>query len=235
MAHSSPPPPNSNPAFAPPPQQYYAPPPGQQYQSGPQYAPPPAGNAQFQQPYYPPGQAPPGQQQPANQGGYRGNHPCAAFFHVFFKFIAVLVYLLGTLLGGSFIGVFISVVLLLAVDFWITKNISGRLMVRLRWWNQITEDGQSEWVFESHPDASAVNGFDSYFFWTTTYGIVLVWAGMLVMTLLSPTNVPLTALGTLLNAANALGYTKCRKDSKAKLAQFAMRNPGLVAAAASHA
>lgn len=51
--------------------------------------------------------------------------------------------------------VFIIVALLLAADFWNVKNISGRLLVGLRWWNETTEDGQSVWVFES-ADVSAV-------------------------------------------------------------------------------
>lgn len=42
-----------------------------------------------------------------------------------------------------------SVVLLLAADFWTVKNITGRLLVGLRWWNKVNEDGSSEWVFES--------------------------------------------------------------------------------------
>lgn len=29
------------------------------------------------------------------------------------------------------------------------QNVTGRLMVGLRWWNHIDEDGKSHWVFES--------------------------------------------------------------------------------------
>lgn len=29
------------------------------------------------------------------------------------------------------------------------QNISGRLMVGLRWWNQVDDDGRSHWVFEA--------------------------------------------------------------------------------------
>lgn len=44
---------------------------------------------------------------------------------------------------------FITVILLLAFDFWTVKNVTGRLLVGLRWWNRVKEDGTSEWVFES--------------------------------------------------------------------------------------
>jgi hypothetical protein len=29
------------------------------------------------------------------------------------------------------------------------KNISGRILVGLRWWNEVTEEGESHWKFES--------------------------------------------------------------------------------------
>jgi hypothetical protein len=45
---------------------------------------------------------------------------------------------------------FVVIVVLLSIDFWTVKNISGRLLVGLRWWNYVDEDGESHWVFESH-------------------------------------------------------------------------------------
>ncbi len=44
---------------------------------------------------------------------------------------------------------FLTVILLLAFDFWTVKNVTGRLLVGLRWWNKIEEDGTSTWMFES--------------------------------------------------------------------------------------
>jgi len=35
------------------------------------------------------------------------------------------------------------------MDFWTVKNITGRLMVGLRWWNYVDDDGKSHWIFES--------------------------------------------------------------------------------------
>jgi len=40
--------------------------------------------------------------------------------------------------------------LLLAADFYYLKNIAGRRLVGLRWWNEVnTGTGDSHWVFES--------------------------------------------------------------------------------------
>ena len=77
-------------------------------------------------------------------------HPVAAFFHVFFRATALLVYLfLSYFFSDSFVELFIAVILLLAFDFWTVKNVTGRLLVGLRWWNRVKEDGSSEWVFEA--------------------------------------------------------------------------------------
>lgn len=54
--------------------------------------------------------------------------PWVAFFHFFFRISALIVYLFGTF-SSSFIGVFVTVVLLLSLDFWTVKNVSGRIMV----------------------------------------------------------------------------------------------------------
>lgn len=53
------------------------------------------------------------------------------------------------LFTSGFIACFVTVVLLLSMDFWTVKNITGRLMVGLRWWNYVDDNGISHWVFES--------------------------------------------------------------------------------------
>ncbi|XP_078011859.1 Golgi apparatus membrane protein TVP23 homolog C isoform X2 [Phascolarctos cinereus] len=76
-------------------------------------------------------------------------HPVASFFHLFFRIGAIIVYLLCELLSSSFIACMVTIILLLSCDFWTVKNITGRLMVGLRWWNHIDDDGKSHWVFEA--------------------------------------------------------------------------------------
>ena len=50
----------------------------------------------------------------------------------FLKSIYFLVYMLCTFFSDSFIGSFVTVTLLLSLDFWTVKNITGRIMVGLR-------------------------------------------------------------------------------------------------------
>ena len=75
------------------------------------------------------------------QGGGFGSvdgrfaHPYVAFFHLIFRISALVVYLIGSVVySASFIGIFVSVVLLLSIDFWTVKNVTGRILVKLFHW-----------------------------------------------------------------------------------------------------
>ena len=61
---------------------------------------------------------------------------------------ALAFYILSALFVNSFVIVFVITVLLAALDFWVVKNVSGRILVGLRWWNEINEQGESVWKFE---------------------------------------------------------------------------------------
>ena len=81
---------------------------------------------------------------------------------------SILVYLMCGWFSDSFIGSFVTIILLLSLDFWTVKNITGRFMVGLRWWNYINEAGESEWVFEARTEDSAqkMSSTEVYIFWT---------------------------------------------------------------------
>ena len=112
-------------------------------------------------------------------------HPKTAFFHVFFKAAALFTYLFCGFATSSFILSFILVVLFLVFDFWTVKNITGRLMVGLRWWNKINDDGTSEWVYESLDDTSQIGKADSWIFWGALTVTPLVWVLLCVVAALT--------------------------------------------------
>lgn len=66
------------------------------------------------------------------------------------------------------------VILLLAFDFWTVKNVTGRLLVGLRWWVYVKEDGTNEWVFEALENMEQINANDSRIFWLGLYAPMLV-------------------------------------------------------------
>jgi len=93
--------------------------------------------------------------------------------------------------------IFILTILLLAVDFYYLKNIAGRRLVGLRWWNEVdTSTGDSTWVFESSPGrGDGGNKTDSRFFWLGLYVQPALWIGLAVMAVLRLSFVWLSVIG----------------------------------------
>lgn len=78
-------------------------------------------------------------------------HPTAGLFHLLFKVLALTLYMFGSWITSNFVILFVIIELCLAFDFWTVKNITGRYMVGLRWWNKINENGDSTWMYETIP------------------------------------------------------------------------------------
>ena len=88
--------------------------------------------------------------------------------------------------------------LLLATDFYYLKNIAGRRLVGLRWWNEVdTSTGDSHWVFESQNRSGAdgqgggggggavqQNMTDKRFFWLALYAQPALWVVLGVLAVL---------------------------------------------------
>ena len=81
--------------------------------------------------------------------------------------------------------IFIITILLLAADFYYIKNIAGRRLVGLRWWNEVDpQSGESKWVFESsEPGTKTINPTDSRFFWLALYIQPMLWVLMAILAL----------------------------------------------------
>eukprot|EP01128_Nolandella_sp_AFSM9_P006891 TRINITY_DN363_c0_g1_i2.p1 TRINITY_DN363_c0_g1~~TRINITY_DN363_c0_g1_i2.p1 ORF type:complete len:186 (+),score=38.46 TRINITY_DN363_c0_g1_i2:217-774(+) len=108
-------------------------------------------------------------------------HIVTTVFHLAFKIASVVLYLFASLLfKGDFVVPFIICVILVAVDFWITKNISGRLLVGLRWWNEVKDDGTNEWIFESLEKTAVINPVESKVFWGSLFLYPAFWLAFLL-------------------------------------------------------
>ncbi|CAD7972627.1 unnamed protein product [Amoebophrya sp. A120] len=170
--------------------------------------------------------------------------PKVCISHVAFKAVGIVFYLLGSFFMG-YVNTFVVVTLAVAFDFWTVKNVTGRLLVGLRWWNDIQEDGSSVWVFEAGqevtdsplddqnnnstfstharppppltltPKAAA----DKFIFWNGMYLWVLFWTGATVLNVLtfSFSWLLLSVCGLGFALANLVGFWKCSRDAKQRL------------------
>ncbi|XP_015510951.1 uncharacterized Golgi apparatus membrane protein-like protein CG5021 isoform X3 [Neodiprion lecontei] len=146
----------------------------------------------------------------AAQNSEKLKHPYVTTFHLFFRVAAIVVYILCGLFSKSFIGSFVVIVLLLSMDFWTVKNITGRLMVGLRWWNYVDDDGKSHWVFESRKNR--VSAAEARIFWLALILCPFAWSVFFMVALFSWSFkwLLLVCIAITLNGANLYGYIKCK-------------------------
>ena len=157
------------------------------------------------------------------------SHPIVCIFHVLFKGLALFLYIFGGWFtgdghggtsGANFITVTVCCMLLLAADFWVVKNITGRLLVGLRWWNKV-EGETTRWIFESAKDRQ-VNKFDGSVFWTVLYVTPVCWVGLMFIGILKFNLgwLIIVFMALSLSLANVYGYYKCSSDQEAKFQQM---------------
>ena len=91
---------------------------------------------------------------------------------------------LNLFLGNEII-TFVIILIFAAMDFWTVKNITGRILVNLRWWSDIDEVGNEKWVFESNEEKREVGATDSFVFWGALYITPVAWAVFALMDFIS--------------------------------------------------
>ncbi|KAB5589107.1 Golgi apparatus membrane protein TVP23 [Ceratobasidium theobromae] len=152
----------------------------------------------------------------------QSSHPTVLFFLYFFRIAAIAVYLLC----GFF------------TDNYVLSNVAGRRLVGLRFWNQVDEDGESYWVFESRdvgydsvkhsaqsngtsPQPSRpANPIDSKMFWTALYAFPVLWVLLFIVSLLkfNISFLPIVGLALVFNITNVIGFTYADRDAKQRWA-----------------
>ncbi|OJJ97902.1 hypothetical protein ASPACDRAFT_80028 [Aspergillus aculeatus ATCC 16872] len=150
-------------------------------------------------------------------------HPITLLFFLGFRISALLMYLFGVLFIKNFVLVFILTLLLLSADFYYLKNIAGRRLVGLRWWNEVnTSSGDSHWVFESSdPTTRTIAATDKRFFWLSLYLTPTLWVGLAILAIIKLSSViwlSLVAIALVLTITNTLAFSRCDRFSVANSA-----------------
>ncbi|KAJ5172974.1 Golgi apparatus membrane protein tvp23 [Penicillium capsulatum] len=166
-------------------------------------------------------------------------HPITLLVFLGIRIGALLMYLFGVLFIDNLFGtlclqlmkhnpanecpsilVFILTLLLLSADFYYLKNIAGRRLVGLRWWNEVnTDSGDSHWVFESSdPNVRTISATDKRFFWLSLYLTPALWVGLAVLAIVRLVGViwlSLVAIALILTITNTVAFSRCDKFSQA--------------------
>ncbi|KAJ0414325.1 hypothetical protein BJY00DRAFT_32789 [Aspergillus carlsbadensis] len=147
-------------------------------------------------------------------------HPVTLLVFLGIRIGALLMYLFGVLFITNFILVFILTLLLLSADFYYLKNIAGRRLVGLRWWNEVNvSSGDSHWVFESaEPNTRTITATDKRFFWLSLYVTPALWIGLGVLAVVRLNSViwlSLIAIALVLTITNTTAFSRCDRFSQA--------------------
>lgn len=139
-----------------------------------------------------------------------------------FKGLSIFCFIFLNAIISDEITTFILVSTFAAFDFWTVKNITGRLLVNLRWWSEIDDEGEEIFHYESDNGTKRVGKTDSFVFWTALYCYPFAWLFFGFIDFLSFKFLWIILCGICfsLSFMNASGYYYCQKDQKAKLQSF---------------
>ncbi|VDN55406.1 unnamed protein product [Dracunculus medinensis] len=149
-------------------------------------------------------------------------HPSIVISHIVFRLAAILFYLSAYLFTDSFIIQFLVILFLLSFDFWTVKNITGRLLVGLRWWNFVDNDGKNHWRFESAKDTNRFDAFERQIFWGVLVIAPVMWSIFATIAFLTfKWEWMIVALmGMAMTTANLYGYLRCKWNNAQELSNY---------------
>ena len=94
-------------------------------------------------------------------------------FHCLFKCLQVALYLF---IGDDGVITFLLTSIFIVVDFWTVKNVTGRMLVGLRWWTVTDEKGNEVHYFENYDFKTEQKNLGSTVFWGGQIGITFFWS-----------------------------------------------------------
>ena len=153
----------------------------------------------------------------------KSSQPKIALITVSIKLLALFFFLFLNIFTSNEALVMIVVILLDAADFWYTKNISGRILVGLRWWNNYNQNTQENvWVFESKNEIKESN-IDRKTFWFSLYGFAAIWLILFVWEciLFNFIWAFLCLISLAIAGTNVYGFFRCSKIQQEKAALIA--------------
>uniref|UniRef100_A0A8C9JNP4 Golgi apparatus membrane protein TVP23 homolog n=1 Tax=Panthera tigris altaica TaxID=74533 RepID=A0A8C9JNP4_PANTA len=160
-------------------------------------------------------------------------HPLATFFHLFFRVSAIVTYVCCDWFSRSLVGCFVTTTRSLrrawGPSVHVPQNVTGRLLVGLRWWNHIDEDGKGRWIFEARkvPSRSVATEAEARIFWLGLIICPLIWTVFFFSTLFSlklewlgGDRPALVIAGISLQAANLYGYVLCKMGGERDISKI---------------
>ncbi|EAR83963.2 FAM18-like protein (macronuclear) [Tetrahymena thermophila SB210] len=147
----------------------------------------------------------------------KSGHPIACIFTFLFKALSLIVYFLFQYKFDNNIFIFVLVIVFNALDFWTTKNITGRLLVGMRWWNIQNEKGEEVYQYETKGQKFVPNQVDYAFFWSSQLVSFIFWVLVALFHILTPFWLILDLLTIGMLFTNIYGFYRCKSEHQQKV------------------
>lgn len=98
------------------------------------------------------------------------------------------------------------------MDFWFTKNISGRILAGLKWSRVVEDSGHEYILYETKRDESTNHPVDLKFFWGLMGLAFAIWLVLFFFNLLSLSNLMIIVVPLALIGFNLYSFYNCSKS-----------------------
>ena len=105
----------------------------------------------------------------------KSTYPMISLLTVLIKLASIISFFLFSIFLSNEAIIMFIIVLIGLCDFWMTKNISGRFLAGLRWYNLLKSETNTEiWVFEGKKENDS-NMINRSIFWYSLYINDIIW------------------------------------------------------------
>ncbi|KHJ42600.1 hypothetical protein D918_07319, partial [Trichuris suis] len=143
-------------------------------------------------------------------------------FHFLFRSLALALYIIGGWVIDGFIVTFLLIVVVESLDFWVVKNVTGRKLVGLRWWNYVDDDGKDHWKYECRQKNENFNPVQPQLFWTGLVVFPVIWCVLIALAFISLNWnwMVVCIFCSIMTGSNLFGYLRCKWHSREELSSY---------------
>jgi hypothetical protein len=151
----------------------------------------------------------------------KSSNPYVSLITVLSKLLSLILFLFMNIFTSNDSYTLITVIIFGSIDFWYTKNISGRILVGLRWWNQIKKNGEEVWIYESKNEYEN-NSINYKIFWNSLYLNTFIWAIFCFWEFIKFNFIwcCLCVVMVILSGTNLFSYLRCSKIQRKNIVEL---------------
>lgn len=143
-------------------------------------------------------------------------HPYILGFSFLVEVSTILLFIIEDIshYDPSIFALFITIIN--GINFWFTKNISGRIIFGMHWWKEVKPNYQERLFLGRQIDFKISSNYDNNFLWSVLYSSTTIWGIFLLVKIFEMSWIMIIPcfVSFLLSFFNAFGYNRCANEQK---------------------